>query len=166
MNIVRQLREQAGLTQTALAELARTSQPTIALYESGIKSPTLATVKRMAAAVGLDFLALFSPPMSREDRRSLAYHRAIVKKLRQSPHSLIAKAKEVPKKTARQHPATKELCHRWQAWLNLPLELLIAYILDPGANARDMRQVSPFAGSLSPQERLRILRRFREEDEQ
>lgn len=165
MNVVRRLREQTGLTQAALAALAGTSQPTVALYESGEKSPTLTTVRRMAAAAGLDFFPLFVPPLSREDRRSLAYHRAVAKKLRRFPQSLISKAKAVSGKTAQQHPQTRELCRQWEMWLNLPLEMLIAHISDPGMNARDMRQVSPFAGTLTPGERLRVLRDFRKAGE-
>lgn len=46
MNAVRRLRSQTGVTQQMLASRAGTSQPTIALYEAGVKSPTLATVQR------------------------------------------------------------------------------------------------------------------------
>ena len=69
MNAVRELRRKAGLTQTELARMAGTSQPTIAAYEAGRKSPTLQTLSRIARAVGLEAMVSFVPVMTREDRR-------------------------------------------------------------------------------------------------
>ena len=48
-------------------------------------------------------------------------------------------------------------------WLGLSTEDLTSRMLDPGILAREMRQVSPFAGLLEPQDRVRILKRFRKE---
>lgn len=45
-------REAAGLSKTALAELARTSRTTLSAYEHGRVSPTLDTVERILAATG------------------------------------------------------------------------------------------------------------------
>jgi hypothetical protein len=61
------------------------------------------------------------------------------------------------------HPNVAPLVERWHAWLGLPMEELISRILDAGVEARDMRQVTPFAGVLTPQERARILKQFRKE---
>lgn len=163
MNAIRQLRSEAGLTQQMLAGRAGTSQPTIALYESGAKSPTLATVQRLAASLGLELVITFTSRMTREDRRSLAYHRAVAKKLRENPEGLIARAKRTLKKMRAQHPGTRHLCDCWKAWLELPLEELLARMLDPGILARDMRQMTPFAGVLTPKERVRVLEQFRHE---
>ena len=44
MNPVRRLREQARVTQQALARAAGTSQPAIAAYEAERKSPTVQTL--------------------------------------------------------------------------------------------------------------------------
>lgn len=144
-----------------LAIRAGTSQPTIALYESGVKSPTLATVQRLAASLGLELVITFTPQMTREDQRSLAYHRAVAEKLREDPVAMIVRAEHTLKKTRAQHPGTRPLCNRWQTWLELPLEELLTRMLDPGILARDMRQVTPFAGVLTPKERVRILKQFR-----
>ena len=54
MNVIRELRRQAGLTQAQLAAAAGTSQPTIAAYESGTKSPRVRTLWRIARSVGLE----------------------------------------------------------------------------------------------------------------
>lgn len=42
----------AGLSQTQLAELAGTSQPAVAMYESGKREPGIATFERLLAAAG------------------------------------------------------------------------------------------------------------------
>ena len=70
MSEIRRLRKTVGVTQAALADAAGTSQPTIAAYETGRKSPTLGTVKRLAESVGLAMSVNFHPPLTREDRRS------------------------------------------------------------------------------------------------
>ncbi|MFV2032713.1 MAG: helix-turn-helix transcriptional regulator, partial [Gammaproteobacteria bacterium] len=92
MNIIRKLRHQAGTTQQELAEMAGTSQSTIAAYETGAKSPTLRTVENLARSQNLEMLVTYLPQMTREDRRSLAYHRAIVAILRKDPAPILSRA--------------------------------------------------------------------------
>lgn len=50
--IVRTLREQAGLSQRGLAKRAATSQPAIARYERGVSTPSWETLERLAEACG------------------------------------------------------------------------------------------------------------------
>ena len=161
MNPIRQLRSEAGVTQSDLAARAGTSQPTIALYESGTKSPTLATLQRLADSLGLELAVTFVPRMTREDRRSLAYHSAVTGILKHSPAVTLARAKRNLEKAEELHPDAKNLWDRWRRWLRLPIHELISNMLDPGLEARDMRQVSPFAGILDASERARVLRNFR-----
>jgi transcriptional regulator with XRE-family HTH domain len=163
MNLIRLLRSQTGVTQQKLAALAGTSQPTIALYESGAKSPTLATLQRLALALERELVATYVPRMTREDRRSLAYHRTVAQKIATHPYVILKHAKQTLKKMRCRHPTAKALFDRWYIWLRLPTDDLITKILDPGLTARDMRQVTPFAGILTPQERTKILKRFRKE---
>ncbi len=157
------LRKYAGVTQQALAVAAGTSQPTIALYERGAKSPTLETLQRLASSLGLELVLTFTPQMSREDQRSLIYHQAICNRLRKDPVSSLERARSVLMKVSHQHKGAKKLFDSWSRWLELPLEELILKILDPGQEAREMRQVSPFAGLLSPKERVILLTQFRKE---
>ena len=96
MNPIRNLRERRGLTQSRLAELAGTSQPTIAAYEAGTKAPTLGTLRRLAACAGVEAVVDFVPPLSREDRRSLALHRAIAAKLAAEPEATLERAQSLP----------------------------------------------------------------------
>jgi transcriptional regulator with XRE-family HTH domain len=51
-HVIRDAREAAGLTQKQLASLAGTSQPTVALYESGRRDPTASTLIRLIQAAG------------------------------------------------------------------------------------------------------------------
>ena len=50
--LIRDARQRAGLTQTELARAAGTSQPTLAAYESGAKSPSVRTLDRIIRATG------------------------------------------------------------------------------------------------------------------
>ena len=161
MNPIRQLRLQVGITQKKLAEMAQTSQSTIAFYEMGAKSPTLSTLYNLAKSQGLETAIIFTPPLTKEDRRSLAYHDAIMQKLA-SDTSLIDRAKKNLDDLLAQHPHAKKLFFRWQDWLNLPLDQLISNVLDPGLDARDMRQVTPFSGFLTARERKEVIRKLNE----
>ncbi|MFL5910186.1 MAG: helix-turn-helix transcriptional regulator [Gaiellaceae bacterium] len=49
---LRRAREDAGLSQAALARRARTSQATVSAYESGRKQPSVDTLSRLLAATG------------------------------------------------------------------------------------------------------------------
>ena len=49
---LRAARDGAGLTQVELARRGGTSQATISAYESGAKTPSLATFERLLAATG------------------------------------------------------------------------------------------------------------------
>ena len=54
------LRERRNLTQTDLALKAHVSQSTIAQIESGKKDPSIATVKKIAMALGVHLAVLFA----------------------------------------------------------------------------------------------------------
>ncbi|MEX0619885.1 MAG: helix-turn-helix domain-containing protein [Pseudohongiellaceae bacterium] len=163
MNLIKQLREATGCSQSDLAVAARTSQPTIAAYESGRKSPTLRTLERLVSALGLQLVVDFVPPMSREDRRSLAFHRAIAEKVRLEPRCIIL-ASDNLEKLLELHPGAQALLEEWDRWLQLSSEQLLAEMLSPSPKAREMRHISPFSGILSAQERVQILEDFRKEE--
>jgi hypothetical protein len=50
----------------------------------------------------------------------------------------------------------------WGKELDLPVDELCAFLVDPGERARSLRQVSPFAGAVDPRVRWRIWREVRE----
>ncbi|MBI2068354.1 MAG: helix-turn-helix transcriptional regulator [Deltaproteobacteria bacterium] len=163
MNPVVSLRSKVGITQGQLAVQAGTSQPTIAFYESGARSPTWSTLQKLASSQGLEAIVTYLPRLTREDQRSLNYHAAVAQSLRKTSALSIKKAERLLSRMRAQHLEAKELFDRWRQWLRLPTEDLISRMLDLGVLSRDMRQVSPFAGQLRPQDRARILKRFRKE---
>lgn len=50
--LIRSTRENSGLSQSALAARAGTSQPAVSRYESGTSSPSVETLDRLLAAMG------------------------------------------------------------------------------------------------------------------
>jgi transcriptional regulator with XRE-family HTH domain len=163
MHPIRELRRQAGLTQGALAARAGTSQSAIAAYESGSKYPTWRTIERLAAAVGLEPTIGFTPRMQYADFRSLCFHRAAAGVLSRDSGPAVSRARSHLARLTRLHPHARPLLEQWEQWLQCPTIELIAKILDPGLAAREMRQVSPLVGLLSPRERVRVLKQARAE---
>jgi len=54
-------RRTAGFSQSQLARLGRTSQPTLAAYETGRKQPSVATLSRLLAVTGVRLEAVTRP---------------------------------------------------------------------------------------------------------
>ena len=160
MNTIRALRRVRGLTQSRLAAAAGTSQPTVAAYEAGRKSPTLSTLRRLAESVGLEMRIDFHPAMTREERRSLAIHRAIAEVLRANPPGMLALAREnLERMRSRAHESSGPL-REWGVLLERPLAALLPVLTDPSPWARELRHVTPFAGLLSARERAAVIRGF------
>ena len=65
MELIRQGRLAAGLTQAELAEAAGTSQPTLAAYEAGRAEPRIATLARLLDAAGCDLVVESRPRVRR-----------------------------------------------------------------------------------------------------
>ncbi|HEX9564515.1 MAG TPA: helix-turn-helix transcriptional regulator [Gemmatimonadaceae bacterium] len=160
MNAIRALRQRTAMTQEALARAAGTSQPTIAAYEAGKKSPTLDTVQRLARGAGLEAEVVYHRPLTREDHRSLELHRAIAARLEADPKAVLALARR-NLTTMRAHPAqAMQLLREWGVILDRPLPALLPVLTDPGEWARELRQVTPFSGVLSAAERNATYRAF------
>ena len=60
-NLIRRARREGGLSQRELARRAATSQPAIAAYESGRRSPTFETLTRIIRAAGFDMRVRLEP---------------------------------------------------------------------------------------------------------
>lgn len=63
--MIREARRTAGITQVELAARAGTAQPAVAAYESGGKTPNLATLERLLGACEHDVEVLARPRMRR-----------------------------------------------------------------------------------------------------
>ncbi len=62
---IRRIRKQSGYSQARLARLARMSQPWICRLETGDENPTLASVTRIARALGVNVAQLLQNPADR-----------------------------------------------------------------------------------------------------
>ena len=160
--MIRSLRTIAGLTQSALAEGGGTSQPTVAAYEAGKKSPRFATVQRLAQSVGLEATVRYHPPMTREEKRSLVLHRAIARKLATEPERVLALAQRNLERMRGAGAVASQLLKEWDVILDRPLPALLPVLTDPDPWVRELRHVTPFAGVLSPAERAQVYQAFSE----
>lgn len=161
MNPVAMLRSRLGLSQSQLAAWAGTSQPTIAAYEADRKSPTFRTLGQMAWSCGLEAHVMFVPPMTREDRRSLHLHAAISRKIAADPENALARARSNLDKMASANPGAVPLLQEWRRIVDGGMGRVLCVLTDPGEHARDLRQVTPFAGLLNARERRDVYRAFR-----
>jgi transcriptional regulator with XRE-family HTH domain len=161
MNVITHLRETAAITQSDLARAGGTSQPAIAAYEAGRKSPTIGTVQRLAMSVGLEMVVEYLPPMTREERRSLSLHRVIADRLRASPEPVLAQARECLRRMVARADASSLPLREWAVLLDRPLPALLPLLTDPDPWARELRHVTPFAGILSAAERAHAYPRVR-----
>lgn len=62
---IKEARHAAGISQAQLAQRASTTQPAIAAYESGARTPSLATLKRLLAACDHDVELVIRPRLRR-----------------------------------------------------------------------------------------------------
>lgn len=99
----------------------------------------------------------------RNDQRSLALHRAIAEKLRSNP-ALMEIARD---NLERWSTAVRHSQPYWDAWrevLRLPFSEILEVMLEEGERMTAMRQASPFAGVLTPQERWGVYEEFAREN--
>lgn len=102
-------------------------------------------------------------PQRREERVQLELHRALLSKLisdfegmRRLAHRNIAKSRRV----VRGYQAQGWL-DEWAALVDGPPQRLVEVFLGEDEHSIDLRQVSPFTGALSEEERLEAIRRAR-----
>lgn len=101
-------------------------------------------------------------PHQLAEERSLAAHRLIAERLRENPELVLQARKRVADWAAR-GTVNSHYCQAWQEWLELPLPELLRRLQGTDEEARALRQVTPFAGVLSPRQRWRIWRSVRED---
>ncbi|MBT9258270.1 MAG: hypothetical protein KM310_00730 [Clostridiales bacterium] len=93
--------------------------------------------------------------------RSIRFHQLVAEKLRADPQGVLAKARRNLAHMRQEHgPNFEYYAARWEALLDGPLDALLAVLTFPDEAARALRQYTPFAGVLSPQERWAAFRQF------
>jgi hypothetical protein len=92
------------------------------------------------------------------DRRSLALHSAVAQKIRRQPE-LLQKAVSFLNRWEQDGPShSAYYLEAWKKIISDGVETTLAALIDPSEQATALRQASPFAGVLTPQERMEILR--------
>jgi hypothetical protein len=95
------------------------------------------------------------------EERSLWLHRAVADKARHDP-DVLSRARERVEGWLVDRTVHPRYAEAWQRLLSSELEEVLRRLVDPGETMCALRQCSPFAGSLAPKERWRILREARE----
>lgn len=166
--LLAEVRMSLGLTLTELGDRSGTSAPTLSNYERGRKEPRFSTAVRILESTGYRLRLEAVPvdvdrPLTRKDRRSLAMHRLVASKLLADPDSVRSRAWR-NLETLGEANADGRASAYLQAWHRLldgPTDALIDTLTSERQSARDLRQVSPFAGTLTEQERRRIIASIR-----
>lgn len=92
------------------------------------------------------------------DLRSKALHLEVGKKLLRQPE-LLEKSRSRLKRMQRSMPYAKTYLKRWEDLMSGPMERVLRVLGADDEESKALRHVSPFAGVLSEQERLAVLRR-------
>jgi hypothetical protein len=95
------------------------------------------------------------------EERSVAYHSAIAERLRDYPEVL-----ENARRRVQEWLASREgerfYARKWAEILSGDVPSIAAFLVERSELATELRQSSPFAGALRPQERWKIWRETRE----
>jgi hypothetical protein len=90
------------------------------------------------------------------DIASLALHAAVVRKIEREPALLSIPQRNLRRWRSRFRENPPRWWKEWDDILERPWSGIVALLLDPSENATRLRQSSPFAGVLTPQERKRL----------
>lgn len=92
------------------------------------------------------------------DLRSLAYHRALARRLRRP---MVDEARHLVWRWRDEGKMDSRYAEQWESILSRPVRQIARAITADTPEARDLRQNSPFAGLLSEAERRKILQEIR-----
>jgi transcriptional regulator with XRE-family HTH domain len=164
--LVRTLKANSGHTLRELARRAKTSAPALVDYEAGRHEPKLSTLQRIADAAGCDLIVEVRPRLTHPERRTLELHKLVAEKLRANPKEVIQRAKAridvMQSRDLEGRSAT--YINTWEQLLSGPIDELETVMTSTDQRSRDLRQSSPFGGTLSDEERLDVINRVAAED--
>lgn len=98
--------------------------------------------------------------MTRDQEKSLLLHTAVAEELRLRRAEVIRIAHKNIALMRSVNPHASPLLDEWTRILQGTTDQIVARMLDPGYHSRDLRQVTPFAGVLTPAQRLAVYRSF------
>jgi hypothetical protein len=93
--------------------------------------------------------------------RSIAYHRVIADRLRQQPE-ILEKARKRVQGWLVSSANPQFHARKWAEILEGDISSIAAFLVERSELAYELRQSTPFAGALKPQERWKIWRETRE----
>jgi hypothetical protein len=123
-----------------------------------VLAPTMARRRDAARRLRVDDQRADGEQRDGHDRalaRSLAYHRAVARRLR---GPMVEEARHVLRRWRAQRRIDSRYADRWERLLDQPIAAIRRTLVDDSQEADDLRQSSPFAGVLSEPERQRIVR--------
>ncbi len=100
------------------------------------------------------------------EERSVAYHRAIAARLEQEPAVLEKARQRVGRWLQAEGVPPPFYAQKWAEILAAEPAVVATFLVERSELADELRQSSPFAGALSPQERWKIFHETRERFEQ
>ena len=158
--LLRAARKSAGLTQAELAARVGTSRSRLSAYEVGAVAPSVTLYERLLAAAGAGLSAVSAAPLSASEAKSLRLHAAIAERVVADPQRAVAKAQAnlATMRAADTEGHASRWLDEWEHLLDGPLLDLVNVVVSTSQEGRDLRQSTPFAGVLSPAERLDALR--------
>lgn len=170
-SLIREARIQSGVGVRELARRAGVSPGAVTQWE---QSETAGVIRERTLARALDVLGTTPETMRartapefrnrlerREDRVTLELHRAVAMKLIADPDTVLSKvASEARRIEVNLRGRAVDDLAEWVALAQTRrLDLLIALMLGTDHKAVNMRQVSPFGGILSDDERMTAIGR-------
>jgi excisionase family DNA binding protein len=108
---------------------------------------------------------LIGQRLTREEEKSLRLHQALLTPMLTEPTAVIAKARDnLDRWTGMHRPdgMTVRYFEEWKRVLDHGLDAIVAVMVSPSQEARELRQNSPFAGVLPDETRLQVLRTFKD----
>lgn len=164
-HLVRKAKDAGAAAEKSRREMLAASnqraEAVFALWAEGMPVRKIAEVLGVSPAVSQRLLekARENRPHlpRREDRVSYELHRAVAEKIREDPEPILDKARtNLQKMASRRRDAYSEgWVEEWSTLVNDgDLRRLVEGMLRPDERGNDLRQMTPFAGVLSEEERL------------
>ena len=159
-SLLARTRRAAGWSQRELATRAGTSGPTVAAYESGTKEPRFDTLARLLAAAGRSITVVDeSPARTRRARRSAALAAATAVLVEADWDRALHLARDNLDRMAATMGSGVggRWLEEWRRILDRGPVAVAEALTARSDHARDLQQMSPFAGLLDDRMRLVVL---------
>jgi hypothetical protein len=155
----------SGRREIPLAELVRMLEDVERARDEGESRPVSSVIKERGrrSADTIDIDRLLPRRAGRGHRtaelQSLAYHRLVAEQL---DDNIVGDARRRLARWRRDGRIDSRWAQAWERILAMPLDRVTKAISADTPRARELRQTSPFAGVLTPQERNRLVRAVEE----